>query len=448
WFSSWLWPLSVFDGFENQEELKYYYPTNTLVTGWDIMFFWVARMIMAGYEYAPELLGADFVKENGAFPFKDVYFTGMVRDKKRRKMSKSLGNSPEALELINNYGADGVRFGMLSSSSAGNDIVFDAPFDPETNEVLNESKLCEQGRNFCNKMWNALRLIKGWTVIEQPERPETAAMNDLAYQWMDQKLQQTLRQMEEQFESYRLSEALIGLYSFIWNDFFSWYLEVIKTGDDKIDQLTLDRTISLFERLMTVLHPFMPFITEEIWHGLKARKDGEDCVVSSYPKAGNFDQSFIAMADQGRDIVTKVRDLRSSHGIAAREPLRLFMEKSAQTEALFNTPGWVDTVKKMGVLAELALTEQEPESTVSFLSDTSNLFLELNIEVDVEAERDKLSKELSYYEGFVKSVQKKRSNERFVQSAPAAVVEKERKKLEDGEAKMAILKENLAKLQA
>ena len=446
WFSSWLWPMSVFDGFENQEELKYYYPTNALVTGWDIMFFWVARMIMSGYEYAPDLLGEDFVKEHGAFPFKDVYFTGMVRDKKRQKMSKSKGNSPEALELIENYGADGVRFGMLSSGSAGNDIVFDAPFDQNSGKVLNESKLCEQGRNFCNKMWNALRLIQGWTVIEQATKPETGAINDLAYEWMEQKLQQTLKSMEEQFKTYRLSDALIGLYSFIWNDFFSWYLEIIKTGDNQIDRLTLERTNSLFERMMTILHPFMPFITEEIWHGLKDRADGDDCVISTYPKAGDFDPAFINILDQGRDLVTKVRDLRSKYGISAKEPLRLFAEKDSQAEKLFNTAGWVDTIKKMGVLAELTLVDTEPESTVSFLSGTSNFFLELNIEVDIEAEREKLEKDLAHYEGFVKSVQKKLSNERFVQNAPEAVVAKERKKLADGEAKIAILKENLAKL--
>lgn len=446
WFSSWLWPLSVFDGFETPEELAYYYPTNVLVTGWDIMFFWVARMIMAGYEWAPDLLGEDFVAKKGAFPFKDVYFTGMVRDNKRRKMSKSLGNSPDALSLIDIYGADGVRFGMLSSGSAGNDIIFDAPFDMESKMVLNESKLCEQGRNFCNKMWNALRLIKTWEVVDQPADPKMVAINALAFDWLEQKYQKILLNLEEQFTSYRLSEALIHLYSFIWNDFFSWYLEVIKPEDKRIDRPTYERTLSMFERLMTVLHPFMPFITEEIWHGLKVRAKGEDCIVSAYPKAQAFDEAFIQVIEQGKELVTKIRETRNKHGIKAQEPLKLFMENGPSAEKLLHTPGWVETIKKMAVLEALELVEQEPENTISFLSGTANYFLELNIEVDLEAEREKLEKELAYFQGFVKSVEKKLSNERFVSGAPEQVVERERQKLADGYAKIKILQENLANL--
>ncbi|MEL6719805.1 MAG: valine--tRNA ligase, partial [Bacteroidota bacterium] len=264
WFSSWLWPMSVFDGFESQEELKYYYPTNVLVTGWDIMFFWVARMIISGYEFSPELLG----KDHPAMPFKDVYFTGMVRDEKRQKMSKSKGNSPDALALIENYGADGVRFGMLLSGAAGNDIIFDAPIDKKTKQVLNESQRCLQGRNFCNKMWNALRLIKGWEITE--DAPST--VNQIAIQWFDNKLQQTLKSLEQSMKDYRLSEGLMTLYNFIWGDFCSWYLEMVKPSyGSPIDRTTLNQTLEFYEQLMTMLHPFMPFVTEEIWHQLKER---------------------------------------------------------------------------------------------------------------------------------------------------------------------------------
>ena len=273
WFSSWLWPISVFDGFENQDELKYYYPTNVLVTGWDIMYLWVARMIMAGYEWSEDLLGKEFIEKNGRQPFQDVYFTGMVRDAQRKKMSKQLGNSPSALNLIDKYGADGVRFGMLSSGSAGNDIIFDAPIDPKTKKAVDESKLCAQGSAFCNKMWNAMRMLKMLEKVEKSSSVAAQKINPLAQSWMENKLNQLLETLAGDYKDYKLGDAMMNLYNFIWNDFFSEYLEMIKPNyGEPIDQETYDEAIGFFEKLMTVLHPFMPFITEEIWHYLIERK--------------------------------------------------------------------------------------------------------------------------------------------------------------------------------
>ena len=446
WFSSWLWPISVFDGFERQDELKYYYPTNVLVTGWDIMFFWVARMIMVGYEWAPDLLGKDFVDQKGAKPFQDVYFTGMVRDNKRRKMSKSLGNSPDALALIDNYGADGVRFGMLSSASAGNDIVFDAPFDPETKKVLNESKLCEQGRNFCNKMWNAVRLVKGWQVGEGAGGAENKAMHDLSIEWLEQKFRQLLATLEGNFESYRLSDSLIALYTFIWDDFCSWYLEMIKPEEGMIDAETMEETLSLFERMMTVLHPFMPFVTEELWHQLRERKDGDDCVVSAYPKSGAFDADLIGQVEKAKDLITRIREIRSSNGIKARDPLRLHVEDNPGARKMFAIRGLKEMVVKMAYLEVLEFSTGEVENTLSILSGTEKYHLEIPMSIDKESERDKLQKELEYLRGFVASVEKKLANERFVSGAPADVVEKERQKMADGQTKIKILEENLSNL--
>lgn len=446
WFSSWLWPISVFDGFDDPEEFRYYYPTNVLVTGWDIMFFWVARMIMAGYEWAPGLLGEKLAKEKGVMPFHDVYFTGMVRDNKRRKMSKSLGNSPDSLALIDNYGADGVRFGLLSSASAGNDIIFDAPFDPETKTVRNESKMCEQGRNFCNKMWNALRLVKGWKTGETQEEQANAAMHDLAIAWMEQKFNQVLATLESNYETYRLSDAIMNLYTFIWDDFCSWYLEMIKPEGGIIDADTKEETLSLFERMMTVLHPFMPFITEELWHQLRDRKDGDDCVISSYPKAGRFDAEMIAMVEKAKDLIGKIREIRNNNGIKARDPLRLLVEDSASARKMFDLPGLKDMVVKMAFLSELSFTAGEAPNTLGILSGTEKYYLEVPMTIDVEAEREKIQKELEYFRGFVASVEKKLGNERFVSGAPADVVERERQKMEDGRAKIKILEASLANL--
>lgn len=445
WFSSWLWPMSVFDGFERADELRYYYPTNTLVTGWDIMFFWVARMIMSGYEWSPELLGEEVAKAKGRQPFRDVYFTGMVRDNKRRKMSKSLGNSPDALQLIENYGADGVRFGLLSCAAAGNDIIFDAPIDPKTGEVINESKLCEQGRNFCNKLWNALRLIKGWEVSETAETPE---VSQLANDWMRHKMSQTIEKADALFKEYRLSEALILLYKFIWDDFCSWYLEMAKPAyGAPVDTTTLENSISIFEELMILLHPYMPFVTEEIWHQLRDRLEGEDCVVSTWPSAKAYDSEFIEKIERAKSIVTSIREIRNSKSIKMQELLTVFAQETASSKALLETPGIRSMALKMANLESLTLTTaSEVPNSVSFLSGTDQFYVVLQQTINVEEERQRMTKDLEYNRGFAASIEKKLGNERFVSSAPEQVVAIERKKLADAEAKIKSLEEALAQL--
>jgi valyl-tRNA synthetase len=443
WFSSQLWPISVFDGFENQDELRYYYPTNVLVTAWDIIFFWVARMVMMGYEWAPQLLGEDFVKEKGAQPFQHVYFTGMVRDSHRQKMSKSKGNSPDALELIDKYGADGVRFGLLSSAAAGNDIVFDAPFDKETKQIVNESKLCEQGRNFCNKMWNALRLVKGWPV--QPGQPDP--INALAAEWMEEKLSQAVEKIEANFAEFRLSDTIMTLYKLIWDDFCSWYLEMIKPAyGQPLDQATYDKTIAIFEQLMTILHPFMPFVTEEVWAHLRERAPGEDCTVSRYPQPKPYSLELIERVEEAKDVVTNVREVRNNKGIKMKDQLALFVQDTPGGRKLLELPGLREMIIKMANLESLELAAGEVDGAVSFLSGRDKFFLVLQQEINAEEERTRLQKELEYYQGFILTVQKKLSNERFVGSAPAAVVDKERQKLADGEAKVKSLQEALAQL--
>ena len=447
WFSSWLWPISVFDGFEDQTELKYYYPTNVLVTGWDIMFFWVARMIMSGYEWSTSLLGSELVNEKGRQPFHDVFFTGMVRDNKRRKMSKSLGNSPNAINLIDTYGADGVRFGMLSSAAAGNDIVFDAPFDQETKAVLDESKLCEQGRNFCNKIWNALRLILSWEVTTDPIDSKEQAIHELANRWMHNRLEASVHDIDAQFAEYRLADALMTLYKLIWDDYCSWYLEMIKPEyGAPIAKDTLEHAIQLLERMMTLLHPFMPFITEEIWHQLRDRLEGEDCVVSSYPQPQPFDDVLIKQVEKAKDVVSNIRDTRNSKGLKMRELLEVYLQENETSRALFHVPGWKSMITKMGYLESLTLTNEEVPNSISFLSYTEKYFVVLNQAIDTEAERLRIQKDLEHFEGFVASVKKKLSNERFVNNAPEAVVAKERQKLADGETKIQGLKEALEQL--
>ena len=441
WASSWLWPIQVFNGFQDTKELEYYYPTSVLVTAWDIIFFWVARMVISGYEYSEELLGKEFIEKNGRQPFNDVYFTGMVRDNKRRKMSKSLGNSPDALTLIDKYGADGIRFGMMSTTSAGNDIIFDAPIDQETGKVLNESKLCEQGRNFCNKMWNALRLLKGWELGD--DAPD--AISELAANWMEQKVEEAIEQMEGHFENYRLNDALKVLYKLIWDNYCSWFLEMIKPDyGAPISRHTYERAISIMERMMVLLHPFMPFVTEEIWHHLRERKDGDDCVISEYPKLQSYDQELINNVDAAKDIVSNIRDIRNTKGIKMKEELKLFAQDTDKAKKLLSINGLKEMVVKMANLESLELTSDEIANSVNFLSGTEKFYLEINQEIDTEAECARLKKELEYYEGFVKSCEKKLSNERFVNNAPEQVVANERKKLADGQSKIVTLKEAMA----
>ncbi len=448
WFSSWLWPLSVFDGFEEDTtELAYYYPTNVLVTGWDIMFLWVARMIMAGYEWSEELLGKEIVEKKGRQPFDHVYFHGMVRDNQRRKMSKSLGNSPEAISLIEKYGADGVRFGMLSSGSAGNDIIFDAPFDPKTKKILNESKLCEEGRNFCNKVWNAMRLIKSWDVTDQAVDHETTKINELAGLWMENKLQATLETVKQNFEDFRLSDALMALKKLIWGDFCSWYLEMIKPSYGKpVDSRTLERTIAVFEDLLVMLHPFMPFITEEVWHHLRDRLEGEDCVVSTYPVVEAYDQAVVDNVERAKDLVTAIRDFRNSNGLKMKELLKVGVQETGAAKDLFAVDGLKEMVIKMANLEALEFTKEEVPNSISFVSSTEKYFVEMEKEIDFEEERSRLLKDLDYYKGFLKSVQRKLENDKFVNNAPDAVVERERQKLEDGKAKIKHLEEALEQL--
>lgn len=423
WASSWLWPISVFDGFNKPDgEVSYYYPTNVLVTGWDIIFFWVARMVMAGYEF------------RGEKPFKAVYFTGMVRDKQRRKMSKSLGNSPDALQLLEDYGADGVRYGLMSSAAAGGDILFD-------------DKLCENGRNFCNKLWNALRLIHGWQVTESAENEDIIKKNALAVRWLNDKFQQVLIQAEADMEQFRLSEALLGLYTFIWDDFCAWYLEMIKPGyEQPIDRTTYEATLDLYSQIMVALHPFMPFVTEEIWHQLRSRADGDDVCVQKYPKAGKFDNTLISRVESAKSIITGIRDIRNQNQVKPRDPLAITVQDSETARDLFGQEGLREMLMKMAVLESLTLSSDEPANAKSFISGTDKFYVALNKSIDVEAERKKLTEELEYQRGFIRSIEGKLSNERFVSSAPAAVVENERKKLADGQARVQILEESLGKM--
>jgi valyl-tRNA synthetase len=420
WFSSWLWPISVFNGFSDKSEIDYYYPTTVLVTGWDIIFLWVARMIMAGYEWKDEM------------PFRHVYFTGMVRDKQRRKMSKSLGNSPDALKLIDDYGADGVRFGMLSSSPAGGDLLFDI-------------KLCEQGRNFSNKIWNAMRLVTGWELDKSGEQSE---VDVFIVDWLEERFNEVLGELEGYYEQYKLSEALMTLYNFIWNDFFSWYLEVIKPAfGSAIDKKTYDQTINFFDRILTVLHPFMPFITEEVWHFIKERVPGDDCIVSNYPRPAEVDSEKIKLGVKAKKLVSKIREARNSKNLKPKEMLRLYVQDSEKLGTFYNEPGIKMLVEKMAFLEAFEITREDSQAnSIAFLSSDEKYFLELSVEIDIDAEREKLQKELEYQEGFVQSVMKKLSNQGFVNNAPEAVVANERKKLEDGQDRIRILKETLENL--
>lgn len=422
WFSSWLWPFSVFDGMNGGKEVDYYYPTATLVTGWDIIFLWVARMIMAGYEW------------KGEKPFQQVYFTGMVRDKQRRKMSKSLGNSPDALELIEQFGADGVRFGLLSSSPAGGDLLF-------------EEKLCEQGRNFCNKMWNGLRLIKGWTVTEDDKNPAEVKIRQTALDWFDEKMKAQTQSIQDDFDKYRLSEAIMKLYNFIWNDFFSWLLEVIKPPYGKpIDQKSYARIIRIYEDLTKLLHPFMPFITEEIYQQLQRRKEGDFVATASWPQPQKPDDRLFEPMEIVQSLVSQVRDQRNNHHLKQKELLTLYMAQSDSALKLLDHQGLKEILVKMAALDSVELSDDVPAVLhATIVQGRIKAYLVLP-GVNVDEERTKLLEELKYERSFVKSIESKLSNERFIQNAPDAIVEKERKKLEDGKGRVKMLEESLERL--
>lgn len=418
WFSSWLWPISLFDGIMNpdNEEFNYYYPTSDLVTGPDIIFFWVARMIMAGYEFT------------GKMPFKNVYFTGIVRDKLGRKMSKSLGNSPDPLDLIDRFGADGVRMGMMLAAPAGNDILFD-------------EALCEQGRNFCNKIWNAFRLVQGWQVDKTAAQPETAR---LAVEWFNAKLRQSAAEIADLYSKYRLSEALMEVYHLFWDEFSSWFLEMVKPAyGSPIDVTTYEAVLEAFNHLLHLLHPFMPFITEELWQHLAERKEGESIMVSpqtiAVPAEG--DDAILAQIEMMKNVVAGVRAIRNTKNISPREVLDL------QVIAANPIAAWDSLVVKMANVNGVVVVEAKGEGVSSFMVGTTEYAVPLGGLIDVEAEIAKAEAELKHLEGFLNGVKKKLSNERFVNNAPAAVVELERKKQSDAESKIATLKETIASLQ-
>lgn len=418
WFSSWLWPLSLFDGILNpdNEEFKYYYPTNDLITGPDIIFFWVARMIMAGEEYQKEV------------PFKKVYFTGIVRDKLGRKMSKSLGNSPDPIELIEKYGADGVRVGMMLTAPAGNDLPFD-------------EALCEQGRNFCNKMWNALRLVKGWKVDENIAQPATAKM---ATKWFEQRFYHVLQETNDNLDKYRLSDALMGIYKLVWDDFCSWYLEMVKAPmNQPIDAVTYNATVSFFENLMKILHPFMPFITEDIWHLLKERQDGDDIIIAQQPQQQVVDNEILNQFIFTQDVINNIRKIRAEKNISMKEAIELIVvDKEGNVNKEFDS-----VIMKLCNVSSVNYVTENPQDAFGFLVKAVEFFIPVTDNIDTEAELKKLEEELKYAQGFLKSVEAKLSNEKFVNGAPAAVVDKEKKKKSDSEAKIKVLEQQIAALR-
>jgi len=418
WFSSWLWPISVFDGirFPDNDDIKYYYPTNDLVTAPDIIFFWVARMIMAGLEYRNDI------------PFKNVYFTGIVRDKLGRKMSKTLGNSPDPLELIKHYGADGVRVGMLLTAPAGNDL----PFDPV---------LCEQGRNFSNKIWNALRLTRGWKIDNDLEQSESSK---LGIEWFDSRFNLTLKEIEGYFLKYRLSDALMAIYKLIWDDFCSWYLEIVKPAYQKpIDAATYQATIDFFEKLMKILHPYMPFLTEEIWHMLREREEGDDVIIAEMPESQKSEQKIIKAFEKAEDVIIGIRKVRKEKDIPNRESINLMLQQGKHDESKF-----YPVVAKLGNIEHIEEVSEKPSNAITFIVGAQEYYIPLTGSIDVEAEVAKLEEELKYTEGFLNSVVKKLSNERFVNNAPEAVVAKEKQKQADAEARIEVLKDQLAGLKA
>ncbi|MEQ8303754.1 MAG: valine--tRNA ligase [Cyclobacteriaceae bacterium] len=429
WASSWLWPIEVFEGFrdkgfdkksgkvlkEGNADLSFFYPTQVLVTAPEILFFWVARMIIAGYEYLDEK------------PFEDVYLTGIVRDKQGRKMSKSLGNSPDPLELINKHGADGVRTGMLFSSPAGNDLLFD-------------EKLCEQGRNFSNKIWNAFRLLKGWEVVDKT----TPVENSTAIAWFQSRLDQSMVELDEHYSKFRISDALLSVYKLVWNDFCSWYLEIIKPPyGEPIDQKTYDESVAFLESALKLLHPFMPFITEELWHELNSRDENDCIIVASYPAAKPFDKNHITQGDLAFEIITQIRNVRNTKGISPKEPVTLMLSELAKEKL-----GNFDTIiKKLGNVSTLTYEKPNSANGASFVVQTVECFIPLEGRINVAEEKVNLMKELEYTRGFLNSVMKKLNNEKFVKGAPPQVLDAERKKKMDAESKISSLEKTLEALK-
>ncbi len=416
WFSSWLWPISVFDGirYPDNEDLRYYYPTNDLITAPEILFFWVARMIIAGLEYQHEV------------PFKNVYLTGIVRDKQGRKMSKSLGNSPDPLDLIKQYGADGVRVGMLLTSPAGNDLPFD-------------ESLCEQGRNFCNKIWNAMRLINGWEISQTLEQPDYAKVS---VNWFRTRMNEQIALIEDHFAKYRLSDALMTTYKLVWDDFCSWYLEMIKPAYlQPIDTITHKQTLEIFETLLQLLHPFTPFISEEIWHILGDRTD-DDIIISKLPKQEAFDTSLIEKFETAQQVITEVRTLRKEKNIPQKDALDMFVKKNnEQPETLFDS-----IVQKICNLEKLEYISEKMENASSFIVKSTEFFIPLGDKIDKEAEKVKLLNELKQAENLLRSTQSKLSNERFVAGAPEQVIALERKKQSDAQQKIDVITKQLEHL--
>jgi valyl-tRNA synthetase len=415
WFSSWLWPISVFDGFKDPDnpDIKYYYPTNDLVTAPEILFFWVARMIIAGYEY------------RGEMPFKNVYLTGIVRDKLGRKMSKSLGNSPDPLDLIENFGADGVRAGMLFSSPAGNDLPYD-------------EKLVEQGRNFANKIWNAFRLVKGWQVDEKLGNP-----NATAIAWFEARFNTVLTQIEDDFSKYRISDALLSVYKLIWDDFCSWYLEMVKPGfEQPVDKATYEATINFFERLMKVLHPFMPFITEELWHEVRERDAKDSICVALWPKSSSVDNTILADAEIALEVVSGIRNTRNAKQLSPKTALPIAIK--TDNPSLYENFGGI--IRKLANVSDISMVSEKPEGAVSFVVKADEIAIEMQGEIDIEKEKENLMKELEYTRGFLNAVRKKLQNEKFVNNAPEQVLSNERKKQADAEAKIKALEESIARL--
>jgi len=419
WFSSWLWPISVFDGIRNpdNEDIRYYYPTNDLVTAPEILFFWVARMIIAGYEYRNER------------PFNNVYLTGIVRDSQRRKMSKSLGNSPDPIELMKKYSADGVRTGMLFCSPAGNDLLFD-------------ESLTEQGRNFSNKIWNAFRLVQQWEVDDSAEQPEAAA---LAIEWFDALLNKSMREIDEQFTKYRISDALMIIYKLFWNEFSSWYLETIKPGyQQPIDAITHAATLNFLDQLLRILHPFMPFITEEIWHYITERKDGESIMTARMPESTGYDPGVLEQFGVAVQIITLVRNIRQEKNLPQKEKLELMVKSGKNGEH----PADLEPVLiKMGNISKITSTTEKVEGAVSFIVKNTEYYVPMGSLVDTDEEIARLEKELEYTRGFLASVMKKLGNDRFVNNAPQNVVDAEQKKKADAESKITTLEDQIRGLK-